>query len=152
MKSPDTRQQAEEFFHDKIPLTRAMGVRVIADDDAVFAVEAPVALNHNHLQTAFGGSINAVATLAGYGFLWNELRGQPAHIVIAQSSIRFLQPVREMIRALCLKPTAEELAAFHSAYGTTGKAKMTLRVRVEENGRIAAEFEGTFVALRDRST
>ena len=64
----------ENFFHDKIPLTRAMGIRVVADDRHRFAIEAPVGLNHNHLQTAFGGSINAVATLAGYGFLWLEVR------------------------------------------------------------------------------
>ena len=51
-----------------------MGVRVVAHDENGFIVEAPVALNSNHLRTAFGGSINAVATLAAYGLLWLELR------------------------------------------------------------------------------
>ncbi|MEY2577213.1 MAG: hypothetical protein QOI49_37, partial [Verrucomicrobiota bacterium] len=44
-----------------------MGVRVVANDESGFVIEAPVAFNSNHLRTAFGGSINAVATLAAYG-------------------------------------------------------------------------------------
>ena len=149
MKTPDELRAAEEFFHAKIPLTRAMGVRVGADDHGAFVVTAPVALNYNHLHTAFGGSINAVATLAGYGLLWMELRGEAAHVVIAESSIRFFQPVREMIRAVCAKPDAQQLDALRSTLRAKGKAKMTLHVRVEEEGRAAAEFQATFVALRD---
>lgn len=149
MKTPDPLREAEEFFHKKIPLTRAMGVRVVSDDTHTFVVTAPVALNHNHLHTAFGGSINAVATLAGYGLLWMQLRGEAAHVVIAESSIRFLQPVRETIRALCAKPHVQELEAFRSTLQAKGKAKIALHVRVEENGKLAAEFRATFVALSD---
>ncbi len=150
-KTPDELRAAEEFFHAQIPLTRAMGVRVVSDDERAFVVTAPVALNYNHLHTAFGGSINAVATLAGYGLLWMELRGQAAHLVIAESSIRFLQPVRETIRAVCAKPDAQQLAEFHATLRAKAKAKITLRVSVEEGGKAAAEFEATFVAIAERS-
>ena len=152
MKTPDELRAAEAFLHAKIPLTRAMGVRVAADDCGAFVVTAPVALNYNHLHTAFGGSINAVATLAGYGLLWLELRGEAAHVVIAESSIRFLQPVREMIRAVCATPDAQQVDAFRSTLRANGKAKMTLHVLVEERGRVAAEFQATFVALRDSAS
>src|SRR3979409_2110962 len=99
--------EAEKYFHEQIPITRAMGVRVVANDENGFVIEAPVALNSNYLRTAFGGSINAVATLAAYGFLWLELNDASAHVVVAESSIRFLQPVCETIRALWLRPAAE---------------------------------------------
>ena len=148
MKTPDPLREAEEYFHRQIPLTRAMGVCVVADDNESFVVEAPVALNYNHLHTAFGGSINAVATLAGYGFLWMQLREEPAHVVIAESSIRFLQPVRETIRGVCAKPAAPHLDAFHANFRRDGKAGIALQVRVEELGKVAAEFAATFVALR----
>ncbi len=141
-------QAAEQFLHTRIPLTRAMGVRVVAAADGAFSVEAPVALNSNHLQTAFGGSINAVATLAGYGFLWLELRDQPADVVIRESTIRFHSPIRNSICATCAPPHAEALKTFHNAFRLKGKARITLQVRVEESGRLAAELEGTFVALR----
>ncbi len=142
---------AEKFFHERIPLTRAMGLRVVSDQAHGFALEAPVALNYNHLHTAFGGSINAVATLAGYGFLWLALKDEAVHVVVGSSSIRFLQPVRESIRAVCLEPLPSELAVFHERLRDNGKARITLRVRVEEREILAAEFEGVFVALSARS-
>ena len=149
MKTPDPLREAEEYFHRQIPLTRAMGLRVSAGDNGAFVVTAPVALNYNHLHTAFGGSINAVATLAGYGYIWMQLRDAAAHVVIVQSSIRFLQPVRETIRAICASPDAQQLAEFHATLRARGKAKIALLVRVEEHGRAAAEFDATFLALRD---
>ena len=151
MTSKIELQAAERFFHEQIPLTRAMGLRVLSDDACGFTVEAPVALNYNHLHTAFGGSINAVATLAGYGFVWLRLRGEAAHLVIADSSIRFLRPVREVIRATCSQPAADELDRFVSAVRGREKARITLHVRVEaEAGATAAEFTANFVALADR--
>jgi thioesterase domain-containing protein len=137
---------AEKFLHEQIPITRAMGLRVVANDENGFVVEAPVALNSNHLRTAFGGSINAVATLAAYGFLWLELNEAAAHVVVAESSIRFLRPVRETIRALCLRPAAEDLEVFRAQFAAKQKARIALRVNVIESGETAAEFEGTFVA------
>src|SRR3954452_21018058 len=109
-------EEAQKFLHEQIPITRAMGLRVIAHDETGFTVEAPVALNSNHLRTAFGGSINAVATLAAYGFLWVELNQAAAHVVVAESSIKFLRPVRETIRATCLRPDANTLAAFRDRF------------------------------------
>ena len=143
----DVIRAAEKFFHERIPLTRAMGLRVVRDQAHGFAIEAPVALNYNHLHTAFGGSINAVATLAGYGFLWLALRDEAVQVVLGASSIRFLQPVRESIRAVCIEPEPGELAVFRERLRDKGKAGITLRVRVEENGILAADFEGEFVAL-----
>ncbi len=125
-----------------------MGVRVVASDEIGFIIEAPVALNSNHLRTGFGGSINAVATLAAYGFLWVELRDPAVHVVVAESSIRFLRPVRTMIHAICARPVSEEWAAFQSRFTEKHKARIVLRVKVVEEGEIAAEFEGIFVARR----
>ncbi|MFZ1219209.1 MAG: YiiD C-terminal domain-containing protein [Chthoniobacterales bacterium] len=137
---------AEKFLHEQIPITRAMGLRVVGHDDAGFTVEAPVALNSNHLRTAFGGSINAVATLAAYGFLWVELNDAAAHVVVAESSIRFLRPVRETIRATCLRPGANTLSDFRRDFTEKGKARITLQVKVTEANETAAAFEGLFVA------
>lgn len=124
-----------------------MGVRVLTADAASFVVEAPLALNHNHLGTGFGGSIQSVATLAGYGLLWLEMRDATKQIVIAESTMRFLRPVRETIRAVCARPRQSEMEAFHSALNETGKARLKLSVAVIENNIAAAKFEGTFVAL-----
>ena len=139
-------REVEEYFHQQIPITSAMGVRVVAHDENQFIVEAPVALNFNHLRTAFGGSINAVATLAAYGLLWLALREHAVHVVVAESSIRFLLPVRETIRAICLRPDSAEWAAFQARFAEKGTAHITLRVNVVEEGQTVAEFTGIFVA------
>ncbi len=147
MKSTVELREAEEFLHAHIPLTRAMGVRVVPHQSG-FAIEAPVTLNYNHLQTAFGGSINSVATLAGYTFLWLEIRDRAAHLVVMKSSIRFLRPIRDRIQAVCLVPNGEEIAAFRAALGQVGKARIALDVRVREGADVAACFRGTFVGLK----
>jgi thioesterase domain-containing protein len=141
-----TEFDAEQYFHQQIPITRAMGVLVVTHDENQFIVEAPVALNSNHLRTAFGGSINAVATLAAYGLLWLGLRDHAVHVVVAESAIRFLRPVREIIRAICLRPDHDQWAAFQTRFTEKGKAHITLRVNVVEAGQTAAKFEGIFVA------
>jgi thioesterase domain-containing protein len=148
MNNDELTSAAETFLHERIPLTRAMGIRVVSSDERGFAVSAPVALNHNHLHTAFGGSINAVATLAAYGLLWLELRDEAVDVVIRNSSIRFLRPIRETISAVCTRPQPERLSEFKATLKAKEKAQIALRVRVEENGALAAELDGTFVTLR----
>jgi thioesterase domain-containing protein len=144
----DRIRAAEKFLHEQIPITRAMGLRVVAHDETGFVVEAPVALNSNHLRTAFGGSINAVATLAAYGLLWIEINDRAVHVVVAESSIRFLRPIRETIRAICLPPALDEVDAFRMQLAGKGKARIGLRVNVVEAGQTAAEFQGTFLARK----
>ena len=141
-------RDAEAYLHAQIPLTRAMGLRVRTANDEEFVVAAPVTLNCNHMQTAFGGSINAVATLAGYGLLWLALRDEDAHVVIRESSIRFVLPICETISAICDQPPEALMKDFKNTLRRYGKARMNLQVRVEEKGKLAAEWQGTFVAVR----
>src|SRR4051812_27285912 len=105
-------QQIQELLHGKIPITRAMGVRVVEYDGERLILSAPLELNVNHLGTAFGGSLNALAVLSGYGLLWLVLREADCHIVIRESSISYERPVRGEIIAICVCPEAEALAEF----------------------------------------
>src|SRR3954447_10967879 len=143
-----TLAKVEEYLHRQIPITKAMQVKVERCDDDGLVLTAPLAINHNHLGTAFGGSLNTLAVLAGYAMLWLELDDASAHVVIRESSIRFRKAVRGDLRAVCPRPPAAELAAFRSAFQTSGKAHMLLRVALEENGATAVQFEGVYVALR----
>jgi thioesterase domain-containing protein len=141
-------QETERFFCEKIPLTRAMGVKVEAYDHEKLILTAPLEENHNHLGTAFGGSLCALATLAGYGLLWLELGDRDCHIVIRSSSISYERPVHGMLRAICRRPDETELSAFKDAFIKKGKARIRLHVSIEEAGEACVAFEGVFVALR----
>jgi thioesterase domain-containing protein len=145
---PNRLRETEVFLHEKIPLTQAMGVRVEEYDARQLILTAPLSLNHNHLGTAFGGALSAVATLAGYALLWLELDDPTIHVVIRKSSMDYRRPVRGDIRAVCRRPFASVLAAVKFDLANTGKARMRLQVEIEEEGRTAVGFEGTFVVMR----
>lgn len=144
----DLLQATERFLHEQIPLTRAMGVTMERFDDERLVLSAPLEPNHNHLGTAFGGSLSAIATLAGYSLLWLELGDRDSHIVIKSSSLKYLHPVRSEIRAVCGRIDATNLARFREKFARTGKAGISLRVAIVENERTCVEFEGLFVAIR----
>ncbi len=148
MIGDDILRETTDYLHEQIPLTRAMGAQVAAYKDGELVITAPLALNHNHLGTAFGGSLNALATLAGYALLWLELRDRTAHIVIRHSRIRFLRPVRSELRASCRAPDDATLHEFRENFAANGKARLELRVEICENDVLCVEFSGAFVATR----
>jgi thioesterase domain-containing protein len=148
MRYAQQLRETEEFFYEQIPITRAMGVRVATYDGQQLTLVAPISLNHNHLGTAFGGSLSAVATLAGYGLLWLELQDRACHLVIRRSSLSFRRPVRRDVVAICRRPRPEALRPFKAAFEQSGKARICLEVTIEEDGLLAVEFEGLYVALK----
>ncbi|HLM57264.1 MAG TPA: YiiD C-terminal domain-containing protein [Pyrinomonadaceae bacterium] len=141
-------QRIQELLHDKMPITRAMGVRVVEYDGGRLVLSAPLDANVNHLGTAFGGSLNALAVLSGYGLLWLELGDDECHIVIRESSISYERPVRGELRASCALPEAEALAEFKRTFRQRGRARITLAATIEHEGVAAVRFRGTFVAMR----
>jgi thioesterase domain-containing protein len=141
-------RQIQELFYDKIPITRAMGVRVEEYDGRRLVLCAPLDRNVNHLGTAFGGSLNALAVLSGYGLLWLELQDAECHIVIRESSISYDRPVCGELRAVCVRPGEEALAAFRRRFNERGRARIRLSATLEDSGEPAVRFEGTFVAMR----
>ena len=64
----------EHFLHEMIPLAKAMDVGVELSDDQKLVLTAPKEPNKNSLNTAFGGSLVSLATLAGYGVVWELMR------------------------------------------------------------------------------
>ena len=140
--------QIQELFYDKIPITRALGVRVEEYDGRRLVVTAPLDRNVNHMGTAFGGSLDALAVLSCYGLLWLELRDAESHIVISESSISYERPVRGELRAVCARPEEGALAAFKRSFSRRGRARIELAASLEDGGLTAVRFRGTFAAFR----
>ncbi|MBB5035884.1 YiiD C-terminal domain-containing protein [Prosthecobacter dejongeii] len=144
----DLLRETEHFLHEQIPLTRAMGVKVESYDGGTLVITAPLEPNHNHLGTAFGGSLSAIATLTGYSLLWLMLGDRTAHIVIRESTIRYRRPVRGLIRAFCQPPDGATIREFKKLFAEAGKARLNLQVTIQEEGQICVEFSGEFVAIK----
>jgi len=144
-----TALQAE--LDQSIPLTRAMQLKASAWSDQGLTLTAPLAPNVNDKGSAFGGSLSAVLTLAGWGLLW--LRTKQAHIacdlVIHRGEIRYVRPVTGPIIALCPQPGEDEWQLFSDQFDSRGKARIRLRpVVLDSAGREAVTFQCEYVALK----
>src|SRR5215813_9400375 len=83
------------ILRTEMPVTQHLGIEVAGYRGGVLSLRAPLAANVNHKGTAFGGSLNVIATLACWSSLWMALLEQrvAGEIVIQDSSIRYLRPV-----------------------------------------------------------
>ncbi len=149
---PDNLSPAvlEAFLHAKIPLTKAMGLRVIETGPRQLVLEAPLEPNINHLGSVFGGALHALPTLACYAMLWTLLRegGIDGHVVVKTSQASYRQPVRATFRASCQRPSAAAAAEFMADLRRHKKARMDLEsVVTGANGKPAVEFRSSFVAV-----
>src|SRR5580698_8031787 len=129
----------ELFLHEMIPLAKAMGVGVEVSDDRALVLTAPKEQNKNSLNTAFGGSLVALATLAGYGVVWELMK---------ESRAAYRRPVIGDLRAICERPAQAAIAEFKEALARYGKAKLKLRASIVEDGNVAVDVQAAFVVSR----
>ena len=139
------------FLHEQIPLTRAMELRAIEANAHRLVLDAPLAPNKNHLGTAFGGSLQALPTLACYGALWMILReaGIDGHVVVKRAHATFHEPVEGKLRACCERPGAGVVNDFLAHLRRHKKARMELAALVDGSSpaKPAVRFSGSFVAI-----
>ena len=144
----------ELFLHEMIPLAKAMGVGVEVSDDRSLVLRAPKEQNKNSLNTAFGGSLVSLATLAGYGVVWELMKNEKGadktewSIVVKESRAAYRRPVIGDLRAICERPAQAAIAEFKDALARYGQAKLKLRARVIEEGQTAVDVTAAFVVTR----
>src|SRR3954453_23349947 len=99
----------------EIPMRSQMGIRVHDGGVDGLVMWLPLNPNRNHQQTAFAGSLNALCTIAGWGYVFLLLRklGRGGNIVIHRSQIKYLEPVTTSeIYAHCRPVTPAESQYF----------------------------------------
>lgn len=143
-----TRDGLERYLHAHIPLAVAMGVRAIDVDDDAVRLAAPLAPNVNHRGTAFGGSIAALAVLAGWGWLRARLDGRSPipRLVVQRQVVDYLVAATAELVATCRAPSPDEWRRFERLLERRGRARLELAVEVDSAGTRVATFVGTYVA------
>src|SRR3954471_11260073 len=109
----------------EIPMSAQMGIRVHKGDADGLVMRLPLSPNRNHQQTAFAGSLNALCTIAGWGYVYVLLREleRRGSIVIRRSTIKYQEPVTsEEILARCLPISAEARQYFLEMLDDKGQA------------------------------
>jgi thioesterase domain-containing protein len=146
---PTQARQMEQWWREGIPLVAAMDARIEKLDDQELIVCAPLEPNRNHMATAFGGSLLALATLTGWGIA-KMLAGEAAtHVVIQSSQMKFLQPVNGQLRARCAWPNDRARERFAKSLANRNRARIDLEITLFSDTTPAGEFSGRFVALND---
>ena len=112
-------------------------------------LEAPLDPNHNHMGTAFGGSLSTLMILASYTWLYRSLEGEgKVHVILKENQATYLRPVKENIRAICRAHSEENFQEFQKLFRRKGLARIKLISFIEIGEGEAARMEGEFVAQK----
>ena len=139
----------EAYLHKHIPISGAMGFRVLGASSDEVVLEAPLEPNTNHRATAFGGSISALAILAGWAMVHFRLRdeGLEVRTVIRDGGVRYDQPVRGAFQARCPAPPADAWERFVQTVRRRGKGRILFQVHLSAGALSVGSYKGTYVAL-----
>ncbi|MDX1495050.1 MAG: YiiD C-terminal domain-containing protein [Longimicrobiales bacterium] len=147
-----TADELRSYLYREIPLSRAMEMDVVEPGPGRVVLSAPLEPNTNHRSTAFGGSVTALATLAGWVAVHSRLReeGRKAQVVIQRGTMEYLLPVTRPFRAVCSAVDDDEWRRLRRTLDRSGKGRARLDVHIEVDGGTVGRFEGTYVAIEPR--
>lgn len=135
----------------ELPVTQSLGIAVRRVSRDGVALGLPLAPNRNHKGTVFAGSLNAVATLAGWSVLWAALReaDHEAHVVIQDATVRYLAPARSDVVAFAPRPEEAALERVWAMLVRRGRGRLPVRVEVRDSaGELVAILQGRYVIHR----
>lgn len=141
----------QQLLYEQIPITEKMGLKVIEFKPYSVKILAMLEPNLNHKCTAFGGSINSLMTVCGWGAVFaNVKKSYPrSHIVIQRSNIEYLGPIDKDFVAECSIEKREEIKRCLLTYERFGRARIKLDVYCRDGDRLLAKFEGQYAVLRE---
>lgn len=147
---PDLLRALRAKLKRDMPITRALGIRVVGNEGGGLVLSSPLEPNINHKGTAFAGSLNAAATLAGWGTIWLALRehGIRSHVVIQDSTVHYFRPVTGDFTARCKAPSATAIERLVKSVAKKGRGRIELDVTVADASGDAVRFHGRYVAFR----
>lgn len=145
-----TKTEIEQYLYEHIPITKALGVKAVEFSKEGVKFKAPLANNINHRSTAFGGSISSMLITTGWSYLRLLFDGSDPipKIVIGKSNTQYLKPVTDDFTSELIIPKKETVKKFMEMYHRFGKARITLKAQIKEEGKVLAEFEGDFVVIK----
>jgi thioesterase domain-containing protein len=149
----ETGLRALAACHQSMPPIVAMQARLAGYGDGRLRVAAPLAVNVNDKGCAFGGSLTALMTLAGWSLvtlrLWQA--GVQADVFVADSQVRYLAPLYADLEAEAMAAEGESWDAFIATLRARGRARIGITALVQlPAGGMASDLQGRFVAKRKR--
>ncbi|TCV96061.1 thioesterase domain-containing protein [Luteibacter rhizovicinus] len=143
----------ESFILDGIPLARAMNLSIESFDGDRLIMTAPLGPNINDKGCAFGGSLASVMTLACWALVEMALRrrGDDCDVFVGESTVRYLAPVWEDLRAEASLAVGASWDAFFAMLDARGKARAAFRCFIPGEAKPRASLDAVFVAKRRKA-
>jgi thioesterase domain-containing protein len=145
----------QNYILSNIPIANALGIKVVQASRQQVKLSAPFINNINHKDTVFGGSLQAVATLACWGLLQLNLNSadhSDKQLVITCSHIDYHKAVTtDFIATACL-PEQALWQRFLYILQKKHKARVTLNATIYQDNVLAVAYTGTFAALASPSS
>lgn len=140
----------ERYLHEHIPLSQKIGVSVAAADASGVRLCAPFLPNINHFNTAFGGSVSALAILAGWTLVYVRLCPLALHrqIVIQRNAVEYLKPIQQDFCAFCPSPPEQDWQRLIQMLTRYSRGRITLKADVFSDEVRVGTFEGDYVAIK----
>lgn len=136
-----------QLLYDQIPTAKFMGLKAHSLNENQVTLSCPLKPNHNHLGTAFGGSLSTLLILAAYSMTYKMIEGK-GHVLIKSSEVKYNLPVQEEIISVCLAPEESQRKKFLETFNRRGKAKITLKSYILlKDGTKACSMSAEMVAI-----
>lgn len=145
-----TLEALTAYLHAHIPVTGSLGAAAVLYDGARLRLAAPLAPNLNHRGTAFGGSLSALAIVAGWALVHVKLRelGIESRLVIQRSTLDFEAPVDGDFTATATLPAAAAWDRFLLTLERHGRARLKVATTIACASGAGGTHEGTYAAFR----
>lgn len=141
--------ELQQYIHQQIPITAAMGVKVLEATPEQVRLSAPLSPNINHRETVFGGSAAAVATLAAWTLVLVRMRAQQlqGRLVISRNSMEYQKPITADFTATASCDDLNSWSKFVAGLTRKGRGRVKAKSSLWLADEQVAEFQGQFVAL-----
>ncbi|MBU2880371.1 bifunctional GNAT family N-acetyltransferase/hotdog fold thioesterase [Psychrosphaera sp. B3R10] len=146
IRNPHWCVDLQNIWHQQIPITQLMGIRVYQYTGTTFETRAALNPNMNLHGTMFAGSIYSLATLTGWGLVHlmmkeNDVEGD---LVLADATIHYHKPVTELPRAVA---NFDNIVGDFKPLLKAKMARIAVQVEVLDDVTPVAKFTGQYVVV-----
>lgn len=137
-----------------MPPVAAMQVRVVGQQNGRMVLDAPLDVNVNDKDCAFGGSLAGLMTLAGWACVehWLLAIGQSCDVYVAENNVRYLNPLYEDLRAEAWVSSETNLQQSLLRLEQKGRVSINVEAHCQRaDGKVATHMSARYVAMRRQS-
>ena len=143
-------QNFENTLFKLIPQTQNLGIKISRIEDHQLTVNGNYALNKNHLDIVFGGSIAAISITSAWSLVQHNIEraGLKGNLVIKRQEIDYLLPVKTDFECVASFQSAEDWESFVNTYREKGRARIVVTAQILSESKTTSKFQGVFVLYK----